>query len=79
MHLDQMTKKRWEEFRKKKISLRKKAATIPTMIKTTNIMVQQTTLPQHLAFPPLVKAPACSSFLYIFNPTFLGICPSAAI
>lgn len=52
---------------------------MPTMMRTTRMMVQHTTRPQHRALPPRVNAPACSSLRYILRPTFFGICPSAAI
>lgn len=45
----------------------------------TRMMEQQQTLPQHLPLPPCINAPACSSDLHILSPSFLGICPSAAI
>jgi hypothetical protein len=59
--------------------VQKNAATIPMMMSKTSMMLQQHTRPQHLALPPLVNAPACSSLRHILRPSFFGICPSAAI
>lgn len=68
-----------KELERGEIYSRKKAATIETMMMMTRIMAQQQTRPQQRPLPPLVKAPLCSSDLHILKPSFLGICPSAAI
>lgn len=58
---------------------RKKDAIMLTRMIRTRIMEQPQTLPQHRPLPPFISAPACSSLLHILNPSFFGICPSAAI